>query len=169
MFHIIVVDRKQLRVLEESASGGRLHELAVLNNPDASAHERDLVSDRPGRTANSASGVRGAYAPRASARQLALERWLKLAARQMYALLTARRSAGYLLVAAPRLLHLLRAAKPARTARLASAELSRDLAKLPAEELRRRVQPGLQGLRRLRARAEAAATRGARTEARLGA
>jgi hypothetical protein len=168
MFHIVIVDGKRVRVLEETAPEGRLHELAVLNNPEASGHERDLVADRPGRTASSASGARQAYVPRVSARRLALERWMNLAAKQLSGLLTSRRSDGYLLVATPRLLSLVRAAAPARTARLAYAELSRDLAKLPPRELRRRVQPGLQELRRLRARARAGTARGAGAEARPG-
>jgi Protein required for attachment to host cells len=69
MFHVVIADRKQLRVLEETTAQGPLRELAVLHNPDKSTHERDLVSDRSGRTASSASGARQEYGRRVSARQ----------------------------------------------------------------------------------------------------
>ena len=72
MFHVIVADAKTVRVFESEAENRGLGELAVFHNPDAKAHERDLVADRPGRIASSANKARQAYAPKASARQYAL-------------------------------------------------------------------------------------------------
>lgn len=152
MFHLIVADSKSLRVLEFDGERERLDELAVFHNPDARAHERDLVADRPGRTASSASGARQAYEPKSSARRHALERWLKLVGSQLRTLLTGRRSEGVVLIGAPRMISLMRARLPARVEALPRVELSRDLAKLPIGELTRRVQPAIRELRRLHAR-----------------
>jgi protein required for attachment to host cells len=165
MFHVIVADAKTVRVFESEAENRGLGELAVFHNPDAKAHERDLVADRPGRIASSANKARQAYAPKASARQYALERWLKLIGAQLRSLLAARRSEGVALVAAPRLLAQLRDALPARVSDLPRVELSRDLAKQPLASLERRTQPTLRELRRLRALSRSGAAAAHRTRA----
>lgn len=159
MFHIIVADQKVLRVFEQGDADGALRELTVLRNPEAVAHERDLVADRPGRVASSASGSRQTYTPRVSARDIALQRWLKLASRQAATLLAARRSEGCVLAAAPRLLGELRATLPSTMTRRAIVELPRDLAKAPVRDVQRRAQASVQELRTARARVRSGTAR----------
>ncbi|HEX2492551.1 MAG TPA: host attachment protein [Steroidobacter sp.] len=151
MFHVIVADAKTVHVFESGADDAGLRKLAAFHNPDAKAHERDLVTDRPGRTASSANKARQAYEPNVTARQHALQRWLKLIGGQLQRLLAARRSEGCVLIAGPRLLAQLRSSLPAKLSALNRVELQRDLATQPAAALERRVQPALRELRRRRA------------------
>jgi protein required for attachment to host cells len=165
MFHVIVADAQTVRVFESEAENRGLEELAVFHNPDAKAHERDLVADRPGRTASSANKARQAYEPKGSARQYALQRWLKLIGAQLRSLLAARRTEGVALIAAPRLLAQLHGALPPRVTDLPRVELSRDFAKQPLASLERRAQPMLRELRRLRALSRSGAALAHRTRA----
>ena len=140
MIHVLVADQKFLRVLETGANVALLTELAVFHNRAAAHHERDLVSDRPGRTMNGSGRVRHAFEPKVSARQQSLDRWMRLIGEPLQELLAAHDSRAVVLVASPRLLATLRARLPARVGALIRSELPRDLAKQPLNELKKRVR-----------------------------
>lgn len=140
MLYVVVADNKTVRVLR----GGEdqpLAELIVFYNAEALPHERDLIADRPGRTASSAGKARQAYEPRVSAKRIALERWLKLVGAQLQSLLAAQRADALVLVAAPRLLAQLRDSLPAKVRASIQAELPRDLAKQSPSQLAARLKP----------------------------
>lgn len=142
MIHALVADRRSIRVFEASRAGAPW-EVAVLRNPDAGPHERDLVSDRPGRVINSASGGHQAYAPKVSARDHALQVWLKQVGPSIRALIDSRQGDGVVLVAAPRMLAALRTSLPASVRKRVAQELPLDLAKSRVADLKKRLRPAM--------------------------
>ncbi|WP_129781917.1 host attachment protein [Peristeroidobacter soli] len=142
MIHAIVADTRRLRVFEAVADRAPL-ELAVFANPAGGKPERELVSDRPGRVINSASGAHQALQGHTPAREHALQSWLKDIARPIRELLDARDSTGLILFASPRLLPMLRQCLPASAQRLIHKQVTLDLARQPSGALRKRIEPAL--------------------------
>src|SRR5690349_10251534 len=99
MMHALVADTRSIRIFEASGGAGAPWEVAVLRNAAAGRHERDLVSDRPGRVINGASGAPQAYERKASAKQHAMQVWLKEVGPSLRELIESRRSEGLVLVA----------------------------------------------------------------------
>lgn len=143
MIHAIVADARTVRVFEGSPPSRALAEVAVFRNRAAGHHERDLVSDRPGRVVNSASGARQAYEPKIRASQHAMQSWLRAIGPSLGALLEARSNESIVLVASPRTLAQLRKALPAAVSKRVTGELPLDLAQQPLGELKKRLQPAL--------------------------
>jgi protein required for attachment to host cells len=143
MIHALVADARSIRVFEASGRSGAPAEVAVLRNPDAGPHERDLVSDRPGRVINRASGAHQAYEPRVSAKQHALQTWLKHIGPSLRELIDSRRSDALVLVASPRMLANLRSTLPASVRKLVTRELPLDLTHASAADLNRRLRPAM--------------------------
>lgn len=143
MIHAIVADSRTVRVFEGSPPGRALAEVAVFRNRAGGHHERDLVSDRPGRVVNSASGARQAYEPKVRASQHVMQNWLRSIGPSLKALLEARSNESVVLVASPRMLAQLRKALPAAVSKRVRGELRLDLAQQPLGELKKRLQPAL--------------------------
>jgi protein required for attachment to host cells len=143
MIHALVADRRSIRVFEGSGRAGTPWEVAVLRNPAAGRHERDLISDRPGRVVNRASGARQAYEPKASARQHALQVWLKQIGPSIRELIDSRAGDGVILVAAPRMLANLRSSLPPSIRRRVAGEMPLDLAHASVASLKKRLGPAM--------------------------
>lgn len=143
MIHALVADTRSIRVFEASSRAAPPAEVAVLRNPDAGHHERDLVSDRPGRVINRASGGHQAYEPKASAMQHAMQVWLKQIGPSLRELIESRRSDGLVLVASPRMLANLRRSLPASMRKRVAGEMPLDLAHSSAANLRKRLGPAM--------------------------
>lgn len=77
MIHALVADTRSIRIFAAADRAGAPWEVAVLRNAAAGRHERDLISDRPGRVINGASGRHQAYERKTSAKQHAMQVWLK--------------------------------------------------------------------------------------------
>lgn len=142
MIHAIVADARTVRVFEGSPPGRALAEVAVFRNR-AAHHERDLVSDRPGRVINRASGAHQAYEPKVRASQHAMQSWLRTIGPSLRALLEARGNESVVLVASPRMLAQMRKALPAAVSKRVTGELRLDLAHQPLGALKKRLQPAL--------------------------
>lgn len=142
MIHAIVADTRRLRVFEAMDDRAPL-ELAVFANPAGGKPERALVSDRPGRVINSASGAHQALQNRTSAGEHALQVWLKGVGPALAELLETRVSTAVVLFASPRLLPLLRRCLPPSLRRLVHSEVTLDLAHQPSGALRKRIAPAL--------------------------
>ncbi len=142
MIHAIVADTRRLRVFE-AVTDRVPFELAVFANPAGGKHERELVSDRPGRVINPASGARQALQNHMPAGEHALQVWLKGVGPSLAELLAGRASTAVLLFASPRLLPTLRRCLPASLRRLVHAEVTLDLANQPSGTLRKRIEPAL--------------------------
>jgi protein required for attachment to host cells len=143
MIHALVADTRSIRVFEASHRAAAPWEVAVLRNPHTGRHERDLVSDRPGRVVNAASGGRQAYEPRVSARDHAMQVWLKQVGPSLRELIDSRQGDAVVLVAAPRMLASLRKSLPAGIRKRIARELAVDLTKSGAATLKKRLGPAM--------------------------
>ena len=63
MIHALVSDARTVRIFEAAAAVRSIAEIAVFHNEASHWHERDLATDRPGRTINGASRQHQAYEP----------------------------------------------------------------------------------------------------------
>ena len=145
MIYAIVADTRRLRVFEAVTDRAPL-ELAVFPNPAGGKPERDLVSDRPGRVINAASGAHQTLQSHTSAGEHALQVWLKDVGQSLSELLDGRACTAVLLFASPRMLPLLRRCLPASLRRLVHKEVALDLAHQPSGALRKRIEPTLRAL-----------------------
>jgi protein required for attachment to host cells len=143
MIHAIVADARTVRVFEASPRGRALVEVAVFRNQAAGHHERDLVSDRPGRVVNSASGAHQAYEPKVRASQHSMQSWLRAIGPALKEFLETRHNESLVLVAAPRMLAQLRKALPVAVSKRVTSEVRLDLAQHPLGELKKRLLPAL--------------------------
>lgn len=143
MIHAIVADARTVRVFEGSPPSRALAEVAVFRNKAAGHHERDLVSDRPGRVINRASGAHQAYEPKLRASQVVMQSWLRAIGPSLKGLLEARSNDSLVLVASPRMLAQLRKALPVAVSKRVTGELSLDLVQQPLGELKKRLQPAM--------------------------
>jgi protein required for attachment to host cells len=143
MIHALVADTRSIRVFEASDRAAAPAEVAVLRNPDAGRHKRDLVSDRPGRVMNRASGGHQAYEPKTSPMQHAMQVWLKQIGPALRELIESRRSDALVLVASPRMLANLRRSLPASIRKRVAREMPLDLAHASAADLKRRLRPAM--------------------------
>jgi protein required for attachment to host cells len=117
--------------------------VAVLRNPDAGRHERDLVSDRPGRVINGASRGHQAYEPKVSAKEHSMQVWLKQIGPSIRELIDSRQGNGVVLVAAPRMLASLRKSLPASIRQRVAGEMPLDLTKSSVASLKKRLGPAM--------------------------
>jgi protein required for attachment to host cells len=147
MIHAIVADARTVRIFEGSPAGRALAEVAVFRNQAAGRHERDLVSDRPGRVINAASGAHQAYEPKVRASQHAMQSWLRAIGPSLNGLLEARSNESLVLVASPRMLAQLRKTLPVAVRKRVTSEIRLDLAQHPLGELKKRLQPILRTAR----------------------
>jgi protein required for attachment to host cells len=143
MMHILVADARTVRVFQSSAPPRSFSELAVFRNSAAGRHERDLVSDRPGRVINGAAGRRQTYEPRTRARQHSTRMWFKQIGPSIRELLASQNTEGVLLVAAPRVLVELRKCLPSPIGWRILGELPVDVVRQTLATLRVRLQPAL--------------------------
>jgi protein required for attachment to host cells len=143
MIHALVADTRSIRVFEASAGAPSPAEVAVLRNPEAGHYKRDLVSDRPGRVINSASGRHQAYEPKASPKQHAMQVWLKQIGPSLSELIDSRQGDGVLLVAAPRMLASLRKSLPASIRKRVAGEMRVDLTHASVASLKKRLGPAM--------------------------
>lgn len=101
---IVVADQAEAIFYDTPALSRRPREVARITDPMAHLHERDLASDRPGRTHPTLGTVRHAYGPEPHMRRLEAVRFARRIARRLD---EARRRHEYddlVLVAGPRFL-----------------------------------------------------------------
>jgi protein required for attachment to host cells len=132
-----------VRVLESAGPSPKLAEIAVFRNVAAGRHERDLVSDRPGRVINAAAGTRQSFAPRTSARLHSMQVWLKALNPSLRELLQSHDNDSVVLVAAPRMLAELQRQLPPDIRRRVVGTVPLDLVRTPLAALKGRLQPVL--------------------------
>ncbi|MGQ0430465.1 MAG: host attachment protein [Gammaproteobacteria bacterium] len=143
---IVVADQSEARVYLAD-SGAPLKLLLEERNPTARLHDRDLVSDRPGRVfdrAARAGARRGAVLHHATGGERKPRRQAAVAfARKVAAAATAlcreNRCDRAILAAEPRFLGMLRRALPARFRSLIVTEVAKDWLHLPTAALRVRA------------------------------
>ena len=135
--YVLVADSAIARIFEAATPLGALSELEVLTHPESRLHERDLVSDLPGRSFDSmGAGRHGMEVSVRPKQQEALDFAGEVAHRLEEA--HARHHFTHLLlVAAPEFLGLLRGKLSAQVRDRVTHEVAKNLAKHSAEEIRR--------------------------------
>lgn len=135
---VIVADASRARIFNAPKGKGLLHELETLCHPEGRLHEGDLVTDKPGRDRNTASGG-GSHdmGHEASAKEEEAERF---ASQVNDALESARIKGNFVklyIIAAPAFLGLLRKHQSAPLKKLIVEEISKNLAAHTPEDIRK--------------------------------
>lgn len=135
---ILVADNSRARIFTVERPRGPLIEVSSHDNPDARKHERDLVSDKPGREADPGGHGRSAFeAP--SAKAESAERF----ARELASLLEKGHERGdykrLYLIAAPHFLGSLREILPTGARRCVEQEVPKDVVHASPEKIRKQL------------------------------
>lgn len=145
MLHILVMDTATARLFMTAGPHKPLVPVCEFVNPAGRAHERDLVSSRPGRVFNRVAGIHQAFEPAMSARNHALVAWLRSLLKPLQSVMRTYNSEGLVLVAAPRLLAAGRRTLGKQLT--VRAEFARNLTHLPPLALGQRLQATLKTVR----------------------
>jgi len=139
-----VADGGQARVLGVTGDRRGLSVLREMTSVDAHRRTQDLVSDRPGRSYESASPPRHAVAPRQDAHEQARERFVSQLALMLIEDNRARQFDELILIVAPGLSATLRNALDEPTRARVRETLVKDLTKVPLHDIHDRlVEAGL--------------------------
>lgn len=131
---IVIADGGQARFVRPAADNA-LHTQEALESATLHQQTGDLVSDRPGRSFESANAARHALAPHNDPHTLEKGKFARLVGEKIR---TGARAGSFdelLLVAPPPVLSELREALDVETERLLIGTLSKDLVKVPDDEL----------------------------------
>lgn len=124
---ILVADSSRAHVFTVDRPRGPLIELSSHDNPDARKHERDLVTDKPGREGDPGGHGRSAFeAP--SAKSESAQRFARELARTLAKGHSAGKFKRLYLVAAPHFLGSLREMLDQGTRRCVEQEIAKDVA-----------------------------------------
>ncbi len=141
---VVVADGGQARVLGVTGDRRGLTLLREMTSVDAHRRTHDLVSDRPGRSHESASPTRHAIAPRQDAHEQARERFVSQLALMLIEDNRARQFDELILIVAPGLTGPLRDALDEPTRARVRETLVKDLTKVPLNDIHDRlVEAGL--------------------------
>ena len=131
---IVIADGEHARFVQPDANN-TLRTIGSLDSAAAHLRSRDIGTDRPGRSFESAGGAHHAVGPRHDLHTLEKERFVRLIAEQINAAAENDEFDELLLVAPPRALQELHAALDAGARARLIGSLERDLAKTPDHEL----------------------------------
>jgi protein required for attachment to host cells len=129
---VVVADRSRARIFSVATPRGPLQELEDLVHPEARAHERDLTSDRPGRSTDRHSLGNANAARDQQATEFAREIADRLETGRIHA-----QFERVVLVAAPDLLGLLRKALNGNLSKLIVRTIDKNLTQQGAPEIRK--------------------------------
>jgi protein required for attachment to host cells len=139
---VVVADSGSARIFGAESPVGPLQELADFAHPEAGVAERELVSDRAGRTSDS-HGRSHSYEGEDSPREVEARTFAKLLGHEICLARARGDFDRLLLVAPPRFLGELRASLDAQTRKHINSELPSDFVALSAEEIRARLPENL--------------------------
>jgi protein required for attachment to host cells len=132
---VVVADHGRARLFQALTPSGPLSEVEDMLNPIARQHERDLVSDSPGRSAKSAGGVHPVEGDH-KAREHSAELFASRVCARLSQLRCADAVSSIVLIAEPDFLGLLRRHLDGPTARLVSGEIAKSATRSEAPEIR---------------------------------
>lgn len=136
---ILIADGARARILLNEGVGKGLKPAMDQEFEASRAATRDLGSDRPGRTFESADGSRHALAPRADWHQQEKQKFARHMAKVLDAAALRKTFDRLVLVGPPQTLGLLRQALKPGTRRLVSAEVAKDLINIAPGDLPRHL------------------------------
>jgi len=125
---IVVADSAMARIFTYTEDGTGLEPVEELQHPASRAHERDLATDRPGRTFDSEGPGRHAKSESVSPKEHEELKFSRELAQYIEKARTRNRFDGLVLVAAPSFLGELRKAMSDPALRLVQSELDKNLA-----------------------------------------
>ncbi len=109
---VIVASRGQADIYDAVGLGKSLTLVRTFKNPKAHLHERQLVSDSPGRVYNRTGGVHQSYGQRHKLRDEATESFARELGKALTTEVRSKRCVGLVLIGAPRLLNQLQQVVP---------------------------------------------------------
>jgi protein required for attachment to host cells len=127
MLRIVVADEREASFFDVVGPQAPLTLASKIENPTARLHDRDLESDRPGRSFNRAAGQRSAVDGDRSSRRSQQEDFARRIAEEIDRERNAETFDRLVLMAGPRMLGLIREALSAPARSLVSAEVPKDL------------------------------------------
>lgn len=133
---IVVAESSRARIFTADGPAGKLTELETLANPEARLHDRELSSDLPGVTFESGGQGRHVKEQQVGPKAQAVVRFAEKVAARIERGRTGGEFRRLVLVAAPEFLGLLRDKLPAPARKLIETEIAKNLAQLPADEIR---------------------------------
>jgi protein required for attachment to host cells len=144
---IVVADQAEAIFYDTASLQAQPQEVAHISDPVAHLHDRDLVSDRPGRSYESVGGQRHAIERENDPRYLEAVRFAKRISRRLD---EARRKGEFdelIVVAGPPFLGLMRGELSRPTRQRVVHEIRKDLVHSPVESLRRHLPQSAAELR----------------------
>jgi len=109
---VVVAGRGQADIYDAVGLGKSLTLVRTFKNPAAHRHERDLVSDSPGRTFNRMAGIHQSYGNRHKIRDEATESFARELGKALTTEARSVKCAGIVLIGAPRFLNQLQRVVP---------------------------------------------------------
>lgn len=137
---VIVADAARVRSYAMSGSGGAWAEVegGTFDNTALHGHSRDVGSDRPGRTVDSAGGRRHAQEARTDPHRQEKRKFAEALADRMEE--RCGEFDALILIAPPQIMGDLRKALGPQTAKRVVAEIAKDMTKLPLQDLQARLR-----------------------------
>lgn len=133
---IVVAESSRARIFSAESLRAPLEELESIAHPEGRLHERELTSDRPGRSFDSAGEGRHAMATEVGPKEKEAIDFATLIVGRVEAGRKEGRFQKLILVAPPRFLGHLRSKLGPEAARMVSAEIDKNLVQLSPADLR---------------------------------
>ncbi len=134
---ILVAANGRARLFERENRMSPLREIEEFANPEGRAHESELTSDLPGSAASRAGhhrvGAEGGF------REHAVDRFASMLAGRLDEARKQGRCKGYILIASPKFLGLLRKHLTRETTRMIQNEIDKTLVARPVEEIQAQI------------------------------
>lgn len=137
---VVVAESSRARIFEMEGSGAPLRELSDLLNPEARAHERDLVSDRQGRAFDSKGHARHAMEPETSPGKRSAQDFAHELAERIETARARGQFERLLLLAAPEFLGMLRKNLSHQTRQLIEREIHKNCVREDESAIRRHME-----------------------------
>ncbi len=134
---VVVADGSRARVFSRAKRFSDLQPVEVLEEPDARTRERELISDRPGRSFDSHGSGRHAMGSNSSAKDEILEEFARRIAHRIEAGRTGGDFHHLILVAAPAVLGAIRLILSNASRQLIVGEVSKNLAHHEAADIQK--------------------------------
>ena len=144
---ILVANSERARMFSvaEKKEGRSLQEVKELMHPASRRHDRELTTDRPGRTFNSEGPGRHAMSEQVSPKEHEAWKFCKEVADELESARTKDQYHELVVVAAPEFLGQLRKSMSPSTARMITQELAKDVAHLKTTEIAKHLPPEIMG------------------------
>ena len=133
---IVVGDKGRARIFDTATEDRTLREIEDLFNPDLGHHERDIVSDRPGRGMSNSRGRRTALGDDYSKRRVQTARFAETVAERVQEHTRIQKYSRLFLVAGPEFSGLLRPCLASRSSQPPVTSVVKDLTRHSIKDIR---------------------------------